>query len=81
MIYNPAQPIYIIFNAIYDLVEYARAAEVELTQRQTINLALDILNRQQIFKDNTRAWKYTNQAYKTWDHFKHHFRESHLELR
>ena len=27
MIYDPAQPIYIIFNSIDNLVEYARAAE------------------------------------------------------
>ena len=49
MIYDPAQPIDIIFNYIDDLVEYAGAAEVELTQIQTINLALVILNTQQIF--------------------------------
>ena len=54
-IYDTAQPIDIIFNAINDLVEYARAAEAELPQSQTINLALIILNRQQIFKDNIRA--------------------------
>ena len=51
MIYDSAQPIDTIFNAINDMVEYARAAEAELTQSQTINLALVILNRQQIFKD------------------------------
>ena len=46
MIYDPAQPINIIFNYIDDLVEYARAADAELTQSQTINLSLVILNRQ-----------------------------------
>ena len=71
MIYDLPQPIDIIFNSIDDLVEYTRAAEEELTQSQTINLALVILNRQRIFKDDIRAWKRTNQAYKTWDNFKH----------
>ena len=52
MIYDPAQPIDIIFNAIDDLVEYARAVEAELTQIQKINLALVILDRQRIFKDD-----------------------------
>ena len=46
MIYDPAQLIDIIFNSINDLVEYARYAEAELNQIQTINLALVILNRQ-----------------------------------
>ena len=46
MIYNPDQPIDIILNAIYDLVEYARAAEAEFTHIQTTNLTLVILNRQ-----------------------------------
>ena len=52
-----------------------------MTLSQTINLALVILNRQLIFKDNVRAWKRTNQAYNTWDNFKHDFHEAHLELR
>ena len=81
MIYNPAQPINIIFKYINNLVKYARAAEAESTQSQTINLALVILNRQRIFKDYIRAWKRTNHAYKTWDNFKQDFREAHLELR
>ena len=81
MTYNPDEPINIIFNSIYDLVEYARAAEAELTQSQTINLALVILRKQQILKDNIRAWKRTNPAYKTWDYFKHNFQETHLEIR
>ena len=81
MIYDLSQPIDIIFNNIKDLVEYTRAAEAELTQSQTINLALVILNRQWIFKDDIRAWKRTNQAYKTWENFKDDFREAHLEFR
>ena len=81
MIYDPAQPIDTIFNYIDYLVENTWAAEAELTQIQTINLALVILNRQQIFKDDIQAWKRTNQAYKIWDKFKHNFREAQLELR
>ena len=55
MIYDPAEPIDIIFNSIDDLVEYVKSAEAELTKSQIINLALVILNKQRIFKDNTRA--------------------------
>ena len=80
MIYDPAQPIDIIFNSIDNLVEYARASEAELTQSQTINLALVILNKQRIFKDDIRVWKRKNHAYTTWTNFKHDFREAHLEL-
>ena len=75
MIYDPEQPINIIFNSIENLVEYTRAADAELTQIQTINLALVILKRQQIFNDDIRAWKRKNQAYKKWDNFKHDFRK------
>ena len=81
MIYDPDQPIDIIFNSIDDLVEYARSADAELTHSQTINLAPVILNRQRIFKNGIREWKRTNQAYKTWDNFKYDFREALLELR
>ena len=81
MTYDPSQPIDIIFNSIDNLVEYAGEDKAELNQSQTINLALIILHRQQIFKDNIRAWKHTNPEYKTWDNFKHAFQEAHLELR
>ena len=81
MTYDPSQPIDIIFNCIKNLVEYTRAAEGKLTHSQTINLALVILHKQRIFKDNIQAWKRTNWAYKTWDNFKRNFGEAHLELR
>ena len=51
MIYDPVKPIDIVFNSIDDLVKYEKVAEAELTQSQTINLALVILNRKRIFKD------------------------------
>ena len=50
LIYDPSQPIDIIFNYIDNLVEYAREPEAELTHSQTINLTLVILNKQQTFK-------------------------------
>ena len=62
-------------------MEYAIAEEAELTHIKTINLALVILNKQRIFKYDIRAWKRTNQSYKTWENFKHNFHEAHLELR
>ena len=46
MVYDLAQPIDLNINSIDVLVEYALAAEAELTLSQTINLALVILNRQ-----------------------------------
>ena len=73
MIYDPAQPIDIIFNSIDDLVEYARGAEVGLTQSQSINIVLVILNKQLIFKYDIRTWKRTTHTYKTLIHFKHNF--------
>ena len=56
MTYDLDQPINIIFKSINNLVKSTRVAEVELTQSQTINLALVILHIQQIFKDDIRAW-------------------------
>ena len=55
MVYDPAQPIDLIFKSIDALVEYALAAEAKLTSSQTINLALVILHKQRIFKDDIRA--------------------------
>ena len=55
MTYNPDQPIDTIFNSIDDLVKYTRADEEELTKSKTIKLALIILHRQLIFKDDFRG--------------------------
>ena len=44
MTYSPYQPIDLIFNPISDLVKYALAADMELTQSHTINLVLVILH-------------------------------------
>ena len=60
--YNLAQPINLIFNSINDPVEYALAADSELTQSQTINLALVVLHKQRIFKYDIRACKRNNTA-------------------
>ena len=65
MIYDPSQPIYLVFNSIENLGEYVRSAKAELTQSQTIKLALVIHHKKRIFKDNIRTWKRTNPAYKT----------------
>ena len=45
MTYDPSQPIDIIFHSINVLFKYARAAEAELTQSKTINIAFFILHR------------------------------------
>ena len=76
-----AQPINLILNSFEDLVKYAIAAKAELTQSQAINLALVIIYKKQIFKDNTQAWKRTNPALKTWDNFKYEFQSSQLDIR
>ena len=62
MAYNRAQLINLIFNSINDLVEYSREAKTELTQSQTINLALVVLRKQRVFKDYIRACKRNNTA-------------------
>ena len=81
IIYDPSQPIYIIFNSIDNLVEYAREAKSELTQIQTINIALLTINRQRIFKDNNRAWKRIDQRTKHEKKLNMTSTKAHLELR
>ena len=64
IIYNPSQPITVIFNAINELDNYTFAADDELTEIKKINLALININKQRILKDNIHAWKFTTQVYK-----------------
>ena len=81
MMYDPMNPIDVIFIAIDDLVHYADAANSPYTQAQIINMGYIILNRTGFFRRWILDWNDRPQIRKTWENFEIHFREAQHQLR
>ena len=81
MSYSLAQPIYMIFNALDDLADYADLSDSPYTERQIISKALVILNRTQCFQQPILDWKRRPRLQSTWVNFKTFFSRAHKDLR
>lgn len=81
MTYDPASPIDTIFNAMEDLMEYAKLANQPYTQRQAVAKAYTIINKTGRFKEAIKAWNRRAPLTQTWIAFKDDFRIAHREYR
>ena len=81
IIYNPALPIDVIFNAVVDVSELAGAANIPYTEQQQITICYNILNRSGRVTQDIKEWNRRPVHLKTWTAFKTYFRRVHSELR
>ena len=81
MVYDPNQPIDVIFEALSSLQTLYTAASTAMPPAHLINIALIVLTKQRIFKDEVRLWQRRDVADQTWTNFKTAFRQAHIELR
>jgi hypothetical protein len=81
MVYNPQQPIDVVFNAVEDYVDFADLGHQALSPQQTIGKAYVIINKTRRFKNDITAWNRLPEMQKTWPSFKDHFRRAHREFR
>jgi PPE-repeat protein len=81
MTYDTALPIDTIFNAVEDLMEYAKLANQPYTQRQAVAKAYTIINKTGRFKEAIKAWNRRTPIQQTWIAFKDDFRVAHREYR
>ena len=81
IVYNTQLPIYIVFNAVKDYVNFTDLANQTLTSSQTAAKAYVILNKTRHFKNDITDWNRRPEADKTWENFKTHFRRAHQEFR
>jgi hypothetical protein len=81
IIYNPALPIDVIFNAVVDVSELAEAANIPYTEQQQITMCYNILNRSGRVTQDIKEWNRRPAHLKNWTEFKTYFRRVHSELR
>jgi hypothetical protein len=56
MVYNPQQPIDVVFNAVEDYVDFADLGHQALSPQQTIGKACVVINKTRRFKNDITAW-------------------------
>ena len=80
-VFNPNEPIDVIFNKLEDLLDLSMAANCGYTAQQIVGIAYLILNKIGKYGEYLREWNRLTSPLKTWPHFKTSFREAQLELR
>lgn len=81
MVFNPKEPIDVVFTEIADLADIATIAKSPMTTQQKINMAYIILQRTNTFKSGLRKWNEKAANLKTWENCKQHFRDVQKNLR
>ena len=76
MTYDVAYPPDIVYETVEDLMDMATASGVPFTQRQAVNMAIVLINRTGVFKDDMRTWLGVPPQQRTWIAFKQHFTEA-----
>ena len=79
-VYDPSQPVSVIFNEIMTLRDMYELTGATLSEAQMMRIAYTILNRARIFKDYLLTWNNGNVA-KTWNNFQAHFRRAYRDLK
>ena len=81
MIFDPALPIDVIFNAIEKHTDIAESARAPLTQTQCVNIAYVILKKSNAFSTYLEKWDARLPITQTWIQFKIDFRQAVKSLR
>ena len=73
MFYSINNPPIVIFNAIWDLLQLATAANLEKSQQQIMSYGIELLKYNEEFDKSLTAWFNRPQAIMTWAIFKKTF--------
>ena len=80
MSYSLAQPIYMIFNSLDDLADYADLSNSPFIERQIMSKALVILNCTQRFQQPILKWKCRPHLQQTWVNCKTFFSQANKDF-
>ena len=78
--YNTSDPPIVIFNAIEELSNLSKAANIEKLQQQIINYGLEILRQTGEFETSMTTWFHKAPVDLTWSNFKKYFTDAHTNL-
>ena len=81
MVYNPADPMILLFSPIEKLKKMAIAADIDYTADQILDIALTVVRNTRDFERALGDWEALSTNNKTWDNFKTHFKKAQKQLR
>ena len=81
MVFDPALPIDVIFNAIEKYTDIAESARAPLTQIQCVNITYVILKKSNTFSTYLEKWDARLPITQTWIQLKIDFRQAVKSLR
>ena len=74
MIYNPADPLILLYNPIEKLKTMAISANIPYTNDQLLDIGLTVIRNTRDFERALGDWEAKPDADKTWDNYKEHFK-------
>ena len=80
-VYDPNQPVSVIFNEIMNLKDLFELTGSVLNESTMIRLGYAILNRARVFKDYLLSWNNKRIEEHTWQNFQLHFRKAYRDLK
>ena len=81
MVYNPADPLILLFNPVEKLEKLGIAAKIEYTEKQLLDIGLTIIRNTRDFERALGDWETIPAADKTWNRFKTHFKDAQKQLK
>ena len=76
MTYDRAYPPDTVYETVEDLMDMAAASGVPFTQRQAVNMAIVVINKTGLFREDMRRWIEVPPQNRTWIAFKQHFTDA-----
>ena len=74
MIFNPADPMILLFNPIEKLRKMAESAKITYTDNQVLDIGLTVIRNTRDFEKALGNWEVLPAARKTWTRFKKHIK-------
>ena len=81
MIYNPADPLILLYNPIEKLKTMAISADIPYTNDQLLDIGLTVIRNTRDFEQALGDWEAKPDADKTWDNYKEHFKTAQKQLK
>ena len=80
-VYDPNQPVSVVFNEIINLQDLFELTGSTLNESTMVRLGYAILNRAEIFKDYLLSWNNKRIEQQNWINFQAHFRKAYRDLK
>ena len=78
--FNMSHPVYIVLDAIEDLLELSQYALMPISSSQALNLAYVVFAKNPILLQDLQVWKHNSAEFCTWEAMKIHLNKEQCDL-